>query len=60
MEKIKSRRNFLKVGAATAAGIAILAGTKKGIASKGNTSENEVLYRETEHFKNYYEILKKS
>ena len=60
MEKIKSRRNFLKVGVTAVAGIAVLAGAKKGVASHGKTSDNEVLYRETEHFKKYYEVLKNS
>lgn len=60
MDNLKSRRNFLKIGVATAAGVAVVAGSKKVLASQKTTTENEVLYRETEHFKKYYEILKNS
>jgi hypothetical protein len=58
MEKTTSRRKFLKF-CAVATGVAVAAGTaKKTFASDGKKSENEVLYRETEHFKKYYETLK--
>ncbi|MBZ4644253.1 MAG: hypothetical protein PWQ25_1887 [Deferribacteres bacterium] len=58
MKKLKSRREFLKLGAvATGVSVALL-GTKKSYAKKQEVGENEILYRETEHFKKYYETLK--
>jgi hypothetical protein len=58
MKKEKSRREFLKL-TAVASGAAIMFSSKKSHGlSKSEEVEGETLYRETEHFKKYYETLK--
>jgi len=58
MKKIKSRREFLKLGVLAAGTAAIAISTKKSYAKRPENIDNEILYRETEHFKKYYETLK--
>ena len=57
MNKKSSRREFLKLGA-LATGAAVVLTAKKSTAKTVENVQNETLYRETEHFKKYYETLK--
>ncbi|MCB4205456.1 hypothetical protein LF845_10870 [Deferribacterales bacterium Es71-Z0220] len=58
MKKFKSRREFLKLGMLAASTTAIAVTSKKSYAKAPENVDNEILYRETEHFKKYYETLK--
>jgi len=58
MKNDKSRREFLKLGVLAAGTAAIAVSSKKSYAKKPEHIDNEILYRETEHFKKYYETLK--
>ena len=54
----KSRRSIIK-GMLLAAGTALALGSKKAGAQKGiPENQDEVLYRETEAFRAYYESLR--
>jgi len=57
MSKKTSRREFLKLGA-FATGAAMVLSAKKSSAKSVKNVQNETLYRETEHFKKYYETLR--
>ena len=58
-KSIKSRRDFLKGAATTAAGVGIVAtvATKTASAS-GLEKHSSSDYRETKHIKTYYELAK--
>lgn len=58
MKKFKSRREFLKLSALAAGTAAIAISGKKSYAKRPENVDNEILYRETEYFKKYYETLK--
>ena len=57
MSKKTSRREFLKLGA-FATGAAMVLSAKKSSAKPVENVQKETLYRETEHFKKYYETLR--
>jgi hypothetical protein len=57
MSKKSSRREFLKLGA-FATGAAMVLSAKKSSAKSMENVQNETLYKETEHFKQYYETLR--
>ena len=54
----KSRRDFLKGAATTAAGAGIVAVTAKTASAEGIERHSEGDYRETKHVKTYYELAK--
>ncbi|KAA0258114.1 hypothetical protein FHQ18_06870 [Deferribacter autotrophicus] len=56
--KRSSRREFLKLGAITTVGVMATLKGKKVIAKELQENSSEILYRETEHFKKYYESLR--
>lgn len=61
-EKGEGRRSFLKHLVAGTAVVAGVAGTKKKAhakdAQKAQAGQSEVLYQETDEFKNYYKSLR--
>ncbi|MGA1846654.1 twin-arginine translocation signal domain-containing protein [Deferribacter abyssi] len=56
--KKTSRRDFLKLGAITTMGVMATLKGKKVVAKEIQENSSEILYRETEHFKKYYESLR--
>ena len=57
-KSIKSRRDFLKGAATTAASASIVAVSAKTASAKGLEKHSESGYRETKHIKTYYELAK--
>ena len=57
-KSIKSRREFLKGAATTAAGVGIVTATAKTASAKGLEKHSSGGYRETKHIKTYYELAK--
>ena len=57
-KSIKSRRDFLKGAATTAAGAGIVAVTAKTASAEGIGNHSKGGYRETKHIKTYYELAK--
>ena len=55
---MKSRRDFLKGVATTAAGAGIVAATAKTASAEGIEKHSQGGYRETKHVKTYYELAK--
>ena len=57
-KSMKSRRDFLKGAATTAAGAGIVAATAKTASAEGIEKHSQGGYRETKHVKTYYELAK--
>jgi len=57
-KSIKSRRDFLKGAATTAATAGIIATTTKTVSAEGLEKHSNGGYRETKHVKTYYELAK--
>jgi nitrous oxide reductase len=57
-KSIKSRRDFLKGAATTAAGVGIVATASKTASADGIEKHSQGGYRETKHVKTYYELAK--
>ncbi len=54
----KSRRDFLKGAATTAAGAGIVAVASKTASAENLGKHSHGVYRETKHIKTYYELAK--
>ncbi len=59
----EARRSFLKgvlAGSAVLAGLVSSAKESRASLKRGHTDSSEILYRETEDFRKYYESLRSS